>query len=94
MKNIGTEQSLSKNALYEHKCLQNINNLYKHSGKCDEHQQFKEIIEAAMVYNPEGFTDSITISPMASTPVNKPSAIKSLCVFTNILEVKNKTATR
>ena len=29
---------------------------------------------------------------MTSTPVNKPSAQKSLCMFTNILGVKNRTA--
>ena len=31
---------------------------------------------------------------MTSTPVNKPSARKSLCIFTNILDVKKKTSTR
>ena len=31
---------------------------------------------------------------MTSTPVKKPSAIKSLCIVTNILDVKKKTATR
>ena len=31
---------------------------------------------------------------MTSTPVKKPSAGKSLCIFTNILDVKNKTAER
>ena len=30
---------------------------------------------------------------MTPTPVKKPSARKSLCIFTNILYVKNKTAT-
>ena len=33
---IDIDQSLSKNALYELKCLQNINNLYKHAVKCDD----------------------------------------------------------
>ena len=28
-------QSLSKSALYEHKCQENINMLYKTAGKCD-----------------------------------------------------------
>ena len=42
---------------------------------------------------PEGSTDDIPVHPMTSTPVNKPSAIKSLCIFTNILDVKNKTDT-
>ena len=46
-----------------------------------------------MVSTPKGFTDNIPISPMISTPVKKPTARKSLCLFTNILDVKNKTAT-
>ena len=32
---IGIDQSLRKTILYEQKFLQNINKLYKHSGKCD-----------------------------------------------------------
>ena len=31
---------------------------------------------------------------MTSTPAKKPSARKSLCLFTNILDVKPKTAKR
>ena len=46
-----------------------------------------------MVSTPEGCTDYSPISPMTSTPVKKPSARKSLCLFTNILDVKKKTAT-
>ena len=41
---IGIDQSLSKNAPYEHKCLQNIKKLYKQAGKCDNQQQFKDIL--------------------------------------------------
>ena len=44
VKTIVIDQSLSKNALYEHKFLQNINKLYKHAGKWDEQQQLKDII--------------------------------------------------
>ena len=94
VKTIGIDQSLSNNDLYEHKFLQNINNLYKHSGKCDGQQQFKDILGAAMVYTPEVFTNKSPISPMTSTQVKKPSARKSLCIFTNILDVKDKTAFR
>ena len=47
-----------------------------------------------MVSTPEGFTDNSPISPMKSTPVKKSRARKSLCLFTNILDVKNKTANR
>ena len=59
---IHIDQSLSNNALYEHKCLQKINKLYKHYGKCDDQQQFKGILEADMVSTPEGFTDNSPIS--------------------------------
>ena len=90
VKTIGIEKSLSDNSLFEHKCLQNINKLYKHAGKCNDQQQFKDILEAAMVYTPEGFTDKITRSPMTPTPVKKPIARKSVCLFTNILYVKRK----
>ena len=43
VKSIGIYQSLSKNSLYEYKCLQNIRKLYKQAGKCDDQQQFKYI---------------------------------------------------
>ena len=47
-----------------------------------------------MVSTPEGFTDDIPISPMTSTPFKKPRAQKSLCLFTNILEVKKPAYSR
>ena len=90
---IGTDQSLSNNAIYEHKCLGNIKKLYRQSGKCDNQKQFKDIIEAGMVSTPEIFTNDIPISPMTLTPVKKPRAQKSLCLFNNILDMK-KTAPR
>ena len=46
-----------------------------------------------MVSTPEGFTDNSPIYPMTSTPIKKTSAEKSLCLFSNIFEVK-KTACR
>ena len=47
-----------------------------------------------MVYTAEGFTNNSPRYTMTQTPVNKSSARKSLCLFTNILDVKNKTAAR
>ena len=47
-----------------------------------------------MVYTPKGFTNNITIYPRTSSPVNKPSARKSLCMFTNVLDVNNKNSYR
>ena len=41
---IGIDQSLSKNSIYEHKCLENIKTLYKKAGNWDDQQQFKNII--------------------------------------------------
>ena len=51
VKTIGIDQSLRKNALFEHNFLQNIKKLYKHAGKLDDQQKFKYIIEASMVYS-------------------------------------------
>ena len=79
VKTIGIEQYLSNSALFEHRFLQNINKLYKHAGKCDDQQQFKDILEAAMVSTPEGFTNNSPRYAMTSTPVKKRIAIKSLC---------------
>ena len=59
---IGLDQSLSNTALYKHICLENTKYIYKLSGKCDDQQQYKTIIEAAMVSTPEVFTDN---SPMS-----------------------------
>ena len=47
-----------------------------------------------MVSTPEGLPDNSISSPMTPTPVKKPSARKSLCLFTKILYVRNKTAVR
>ena len=68
--------------------MNNIKKIYQHAGKCDDQQNLKDIIDADMVSTPEGVTYNSPNAPMTSTPVNKPSASKSLCLFTNILDVK------
>ena len=73
---IGIDQCLSKNAIYEHKCLENIFFLYKQAGKCDDQKKFKYILEDDMFSTPEGFADDSPISPMTSTPVMKSRARK------------------
>ena len=45
-----------------------------------------------MVYTPEEITDNCPIFPMTQTTVKKPSARKSLRLFTNIFDVKKITA--
>ena len=92
MVTIGIDQSLSNTAIYEHICLENIKKLYTFSGKCDDKNQYKTIIEAELVSNPDIFTYN---SPMSTGPcvaVINPSARKSLRQFTEFLDVKNKTA--
>ena len=46
-----------------HICIENINKLYKYSGKCDYQQQYKAILEAEMVSTPEVLTDNSPIQP-------------------------------
>ena len=94
MKNIGIYQSLFAKSSFEHRFMNNIKKMYQHVGKCDDQQNFKDIIDADIVSTPEGVTDNIPNAPIISTPFKKPSARKSLRIFTNILYVKSKTAKR
>ena len=71
MKTIGIDQSLSISNLFEHICLQKINKLYKHAENCDDQQQFKDIIKAAMVYTPEVFTDNTPRPPTTPLTLKK-----------------------
>ena len=68
--------------------------IYQHAGKCDDQQNIKNFLDASMVSTPKGVTDNSTNVPKASIPVKKSSAGKSLCVFSNILDVKQITAKR
>ena len=47
-----------------------------------------------MVSIPGGFTDNSPIPPITPTSVNNPSDRNPLCLFTNILDVKKRTANR
>ena len=85
---IGIDQSLINNDIYQQKCLENIKKLYKQSGKCDDQKQVKDILESAMVSTTKVFTNNSPISPMKPTQTKKPRAQKSLCLLTNILDVK------
>ena len=94
MKTIGIDQSSFTRSSFEHICMNNIKNIYQHAVKCDDQQNLKDIIEDAILSTPEGFTDNSPYVHMTSSPVKKPSARKSLCLFTNILDVKPTTAKR
>ena len=74
--------------------MNNIKYIYQHEGKFDDQKNLNDIIDAAMLSTPERITDNSPNVPMTSTPFKKPSARKSLCIFSNILNVKPKTAER
>ena len=61
---------------------------------CNQQQNPKDILDDAMVSTSDGVTDNIPNVPMTSTPVKKPSARKSLILFTKRLEVKKETKER
>ena len=79
--------------LYMNTNVLKLSKIYKQAGKCDNQKKFKDIIEASTVSTPELFINENSISPMTSTPVKKLSARKSLCLFTNMLDMKKKTNT-
>ena len=58
------------------------------AAKLDYQQQYKYIIEAAMVSTPEIFFENSSMSPSPSVNVKNPSARKSICVFTEVFDVK------
>ena len=60
---IGVGQQLSKCALYEHRCLENINNLCKTTSKCDDQHTCRYIHEATMVSTPEECTENSSMTP-------------------------------
>ena len=90
----GIDQSSFTRSSFEHRCMKIIKNIYQHAGKSDDQQNLKDIIDADILSTLEGFTDNSPNVHMKSSPVKKPSARKSLCLFTNILDVKPKTSKR
>ena len=94
MVTVGIDQSLSNSPLYKHRCLENINKLYKSSGKCDNQQRYKTILEAEMFSTHYGFNGNSPVSPGFSVTVKNPIARKLLCQFTELFDVKSKSAAR
>ena len=91
MVTIVVDQYLNNSAIYEHRCLENIKELYKSAGKCDDQQQYKAIVEAAKVSTPEVFNYNSPMSPIQYLTLKNPIARKLLCQFLDTLEVKPKT---
>ena len=67
-----------------------MNKLYKYSVKYNNQQQYKAILESSVVSILEIFTDNIPMSPGPYVTVKNPSAKKSLRLFTELFDVKNK----
>ena len=49
--------------------MNNIKKIYQHAGKCDDQQNLKDILDAAMVSTLEGVTDNIINVPLTSSIV-------------------------
>ena len=89
---IMVHQSLSNSALYEHRCLENINKLCRTTCECEYQQQYKSMIEKAMVSTSEVCTNNIPMTPNPFVSTRNPSAQKQLCQFTETLNSKHKTS--
>ena len=87
-------QLSNDSAMYEHSCLKNINKLCTSAVKCDNQHKYKAIIELVMFSPPEISTKNSTISPGPSVTVINNIARKILSLFTEVLDVKNKTDVR
>ena len=74
--------------------MNSIKNIYQHTGKCDDQQNLKDIIDDAMVSTIEVVTYYSPNVHMKSTTVKKPSARESMFLFTKIFDVKKKIAKR
>ena len=86
------DSSLSNSAMYEHIWPKNIKKLYKYAGKWAYQQKYKDNIEVVIVSTPERFTENIPMQPGLSVTVKNNSERKSLRIFTEVLDVKKKTA--
>ena len=69
MKTISIDQSSFTRSSFEHRCMNNTKKIYQHAGKCDDQQNLKDIIYAAILSTTEGVTDNSTNVHMTSIPV-------------------------
>ena len=69
MNTIGIDQSSFARSSFEHRCMNNIKKIHQHADKCDNKKNLKDIIYAAILYNPEGVKDNSPNVHMKSTPV-------------------------
>ena len=58
METIGIDQSSFARSSFEHRCMNNIKKIYEHAGNCDDQQNLKDTIDAAILSTPKGVTDN------------------------------------
>ena len=75
MKTIGIDQFS-----FEQIVLNNIKKIYQRAGKCDDQQNLKDILDAAMVSTPDEVTYDIPNVPVTSTPL-KNQVLGNNCVY-------------
>ena len=63
---IEVDQLLSNCELYEHRCMENTNKLYKTVVKCDNKQQYMDVLVEEMLSTPEGCNVNSTMTPNQS----------------------------
>ena len=49
MNTIGIDQTSLTGSSYYHRCMNNINKIYQHVGKCDDQQNLKDVIDAVIL---------------------------------------------
>ena len=60
--------------------MNNIKKIYQHAGKCDDQQNLKDIIDAVILFTPEGVTDNSPNVHMTPKPVKK-QVLGNNCVY-------------
>ena len=88
MKTIGIDQSSFARSSFEHRCMDNIKKIYQHAGKCDDQQNIKDIIDAAVLSTPEVVTDNSPNIRMTPKPV-KNQVLGNHCVYSQIYWILN-----
>ena len=83
MKTIGIDQSSFTRSSFEHRCMNNIKKIYQHAGKCDDQQNLKDIIDAAILSTPEGVTDNSPNINMTQHQL-KNQVLGNHCVYSQI----------
>ena len=53
METIGIDQYSFARSSFEHRCMNNIKNIYQHVGKCDDQKNIKDIIYADILSTTE-----------------------------------------